>query len=209
MSTIFLLYLPGHAGNFLSRVLTLGDDTMPQLSKSLLSYHLHNSKLNEPDRDSLYKFSQVLNDYKNWQDFHEEWCDYYQDSEYRLLRLLWKKSYRHLVYAIHPHEFIKFQYLIDRHEDKVFLGVDLDSKYDYWINENKSKLKFNFRLNERRQYEELSNDYNMPKIKLDKMLDSDEGFVEEYLDACSKLEIIPHLDRALILFKDWKSIRLC
>ena len=58
MKSIFLLYLPGHAGNFLTRLFSLGPETIPHLGKKLLKKSINDKEL-VIDRLNYYSFTNV------------------------------------------------------------------------------------------------------------------------------------------------------
>ena len=45
-------------------------------------------------------------------------------------------------------------------------------------------------------------------VSMTKMLDSQEGFVEEYLKACYSLEITPEVDQVMPFYQDWRVLRV-
>jgi len=208
MQLIFFLYLPGHAGHFLSRLFSLGNDTIPQLPKKILSQVLDTGEIPEVNRIEMYRFSEVLQNYLNWQNFHRAWTDYYTD--HHLYHWLFVGSYKDskLICPLHPHEFMLRQLEIDSEtKPKRFFYVHLSEKYHDWVARSQSRLKFVLRPNETQRYHELIEKYSMSMIDLGKMLESVPEFLQEYHRICNELEIASVTDQALELYQDWRSAR--
>ena len=108
MKTIFILYMPGHAGNLINRLISLSPETVPQISKPSLIDLKNNNKIPIfSDRLSLYSFKDSEK-FDNWQDFHRTCADFLDEDLYRYFyekKFLGKFS--HITYAIHPYEFNK------------------------------------------------------------------------------------------------------
>ena len=62
MKTVIVLYMPGHAGNFVSRLFSLGAETMPLMQKKTMAEHvMQGIKLsNTFDKLDNYLFSSFL-----------------------------------------------------------------------------------------------------------------------------------------------------
>lgn len=199
--------MPGHAGNFLARLFSLGANTMPQLPSGLLDSWITQRTVVEVDRNALYSFKTVYTRYDNWQQFHRAWADYYNNRKYRLLNAVWKNKFDTMVSCIHPHEFILFEQDILNFSTELFY-VHVDEKYQAWVDSSKQKLRFVYRPNEHEYFDELRERYSMKRIDLTKILDSDASFEQEYLKCCDMMGLVPELDKARMLYHDWKSVRL-
>lgn len=208
MRLVFFLYLPGHAGHFLARLFSLGPDTVPQLTKKLLSEALDTGRVPEVDRDCLYKFSTVSRDFPDWQTFHRAWTDYYQD--HHLYHWLFVHNHRHstLICPIHPHEFmLRHREIENETKPKRFYYVHLDDQFNDWVSTSQVKLRFVVRPNEIAEYQSLIKQYDMRCIDLGKMLESQQDMLREYHRVCDDLDISHCDDRAIKLYHDWRQVR--
>jgi hypothetical protein len=208
MKTVIILYLPGHAGNFIARLFSLGNETMPLLQQHMLQHHLETVTDIPDDFDRLenYRFSTVPTRFDNWQQFHRSYADYKEYSCYNLLNIYCKQKYYRIVFPLHPHEFIAD---FNNQFESEFYYVDLDlNLWGNWVNEQQTKLNFQYRHNEQQQFEDLKAMHNMQPISLDKLLDSQQSFLTEYHRICKVMDIEPLTQQALLLRQDWMSVRL-
>jgi hypothetical protein len=208
MKTVIVLYLPGHAGNFIARLFSLGSETMPLLPQDMLQHHLETVTDIPADFDRLesYRFSTVPTTYNDWQRFHRSYADYKEYSCYNLLNIYCKQKYSRIVFPLHPHEFIAD---FNNQSDSEFYYVDLDlNLWGDWVREQQTKLNFQYRHNEPQQFEDLKVMHNMQPISLDKLLDSQQSFLTEYHRICKVMDIEPLTQQALLLRQDWMSVRL-
>jgi hypothetical protein len=208
MKTVILLYLPGHAGNFLARLFSLGEDTMPLLRKDQLEHHLDKGTPLPDNFDRLenYRFGQVTQEFDSWQQFHRAHADFLDNAQYRLLNIFCGLRYSRIVLPVHPGEFENYFVNIDPTE---FYYVDLDlHKWGAWVSSQQEKLEFCTRGNENQLFDTQKKKYNMRSINLTKILESEEAFVEEYMSVCNQMNIKPMLEAARSLRQDWYSVRV-
>lgn len=206
MKTIFIMYLPGHAGQFMARLFTLGEETMPQLPIRLLE-NMISTGYQQIDRQLLYSYKHVKQQYGSWQNFHQAWADYYNDGLYRILNNSCLDNTLILVYGIHPHEFVKCQTQINNTKNAEFYFVSLDEQFQIWVDESSKQLHFHLRPDELEQYNNLQNEYHMKEISLTKMLESNDSFLSEYTRCCSEMELTAHHDDAQELYTNWVGVR--
>ena len=207
MKTVIILYLPGHAGNFVARLFSLGQETMPLLQQSALQQHLESVTDVPDDFDRLenYRFS-TATAFNNWQQFHRSYADYKEYSCYNLLNIYCKQKYSRIVFPLHPHEFIAD---FNSQSESEFYYVDLDlDQWGDWVNEQQAKLNFQYRQNEQQQFEDLKGMHNMQPVSLDRLLESQQSFLKEYHRICKIMDINPLPQQALLLRQDWMSVRL-
>lgn len=237
MRSIFIMYMPGHAGNFILRLFALSDSIMPVLKKHDLVRLVNQDKdplaggiipiltrdeldrLINQEKESLapinrlenYKFSNDAKKYLNWQEHHRAWADYLDWPQYRYLNILHQLKYD-FMFAIHPMEFVE-KFLVDESTvntdfyQTCFYSVELDAAYDTWVEQERSKLNFVWREGEQELFETIKKQYPMQSISLTKLLGTPEEFSNEYIRVCNLMEIEPCLDAALELRADWRSIR--
>jgi hypothetical protein len=208
MKTVIILYLPGHAGNFVARLFSLGRETMPLMQQHMLQHHLESVTdiPNDFDRLENYRFSTVTAAFNNWQQFHRSYADYKEYSCYNLLNIYCKQKYSRIVFPLHPHEFIAD---FDNQSQSEFYYVDLDlEQWGDWVNEQQAKLHFQYRHNEHQQFEDLKAKHRMCPISLTRLLESHESFLKEYYRICKIMDIDPLPEQALLLRQDWMSVRV-
>jgi hypothetical protein len=207
MKTVIVLYLPGHAGNFIARLFSMTPDTMPLIRKDQLEQHLdQGTPLPEDfDRQTNYQFSSVNQEFGDWQQFHRAYADALEISQYRLLNIFCGYYYSRIVIPIHPTEFRDFS----SPDPTEFYCVDLDlNQWGNWVASQKQKLGFYYRGDEHAHFEKQKTLYNMKSINLTKMLNSEQDFLEEYLVICKQMLIEPLPNKALWLRNDWYSVRV-
>ena len=200
--------MPGHAGNFIARLFSLTEETMPLVRQDQLYHHLdHGTPLPDTfDRLANYQFGRVKEEFNNWQKFHQAYADFLDNTQYRLLNLFCGLRYSRIVLPVHPYEFESRFVPID---DCEFYYVDLDlDHWGAWVGDQQEKLKFQIRGDEQTQFERCKERYDMKPISLTQMLESETSFIQEYLAICDQMMITPLLDQALWLRQDWYSIRV-
>lgn len=207
MRSIFVIYLPGHAGNFVSRTFSLSPETMPLLKQQQIKHYVSNQKsVPNFSRLSWYKFSTVLSQHQTWQQFHRAWADYKDYAAYRLINLYSKQVYQTVIYQIHPREMIS-DYVSIEPEDFFHIELDLQ-RWGHWVRQEQQRLQFVQRPDEGQQFEQLKIKFKTKPIDLNKMLDNNDNFVEEYLRVCNLMKLTPVVDQALSLRKDWYDTRV-
>ena len=206
MQNVIILYMPGHAGNFVARLFSLTDDTMPLLSQHYLQHCIESGGIpSDFNRLNRYKFSHVPEEFDNWQQFHNSCADFNDWPHYNLLNIFSKEKFSRIVFPLHPHEFIaNFS-----NSDSEFYYVDLDlDRWGSWVDTQQEKLNFYYRDNEHQQFQDLKKNYNMQSISLDRLLESQRSFLAEYARVCELMGVVPLPHQALALRKDWMSVRV-
>lgn len=199
--------MPGHAGNFLTRLFSLSPETMPHLSRHKLNESIVNKKLENFNRLDAYSFNQA-NDYVDWQKFHRGFTDFYDSNQIQLLNQLCLNAYTNVVYSIHPEEFIKFSNDI-KQKDVDLYHVELDlNKFNNWVEQSQKKLKFITRSSESNNFLKIISTHPSKAISLTKMLESEESFLDEYIRVCALMKITPLKNQAIDLYQNWRSIRV-
>ena len=205
---MIILYMPGHAGNFVSRLFSLGPETMPLIRQQLLSESIdRGTEIPDSfDRFTNYRFSTVLDEFDSWQQFHRAYADHKDYVSYRLLNVFCNQKYSRIVFPLHPYEFGNDFYGIDRTE---LYYVDLDlAHWGQWVETSRQKLHFEDRPNERKDFEEYKDSHNMKPINLSLLLQSEQAFLQEYDRVCQEMNITPDTEQALALRTDWYSSRV-
>jgi len=205
---VIILYLPGHAGNFIARLFSLGQETMPLIPKDILSDCVDSNQSIPDDFDRLknYQFSDVTKKFNNWQLFHRHYADYKENFHYQTVNSLRKSQYSRIVFPMHPYEFDSD--FVD-HGNSEFYYVDLDLDiWDEWVDSEQEKLQFLTRTLEKNQFENFKNKHSMKAISLSQLLHSQSSFLEEYHRVCDVMGISPDVESALWLREDWMSVRV-
>lgn len=177
------------------------------MPRHLLEHTITHRTIPSINRLELYSFANVDRDFRSWQTFHRAWTDY--TTDHSVYDQLGFDVYlgRLMVCAIHPHEFVQVEYHIYEEYTDKFLYVELDPRHLAWVQHSQSRLGFVLRPNETEQFKSLRHQWNMKKIDLSLMLDSQAGFVQEYERICQVLGIDVHTDQALTLYQDWRAVR--
>ena len=207
MESVIILYLPGHAGNFVARLFSLDATTMPLLPKHVLGQSIKKAHIPDDfDRLKNYQYSSILTDFKTWQQYHDSYADYKESSTYQLLNIFCKEQFSRIVFKMHPHEFIT-DFVPGTAAELYYVDLDLD-RWGTWVDTQQQKLNFQYRDNERQQFETLREKYKMQPISLDRLLQSQRSFLQEYHRVCGIMGIVPLPEQALALRKDWMSVRV-
>lgn len=202
MRAIFIMYMPGHAGHMLSRLFGLSPEAMPLIEKNALE----TADISTINKLNAYRFSDVKSRFETWQKFHQEYAGHKNANVLRIINAVSGHCYSCIVYPIHPCEFHHDFRKLDETE---YYCVDLDlDKWGAWVEQQRATLKFNTRHHEQEYFDKYKNLHNMKLISLTKMLESEQGFQEEYLRVAHDMNITPVLDQASLLFNDWKSVRV-
>lgn len=204
---IFIVYLPGYAGNFLLRLLSLTNETVPALPNILLEECDSIPLLSIEERLSIYSFSDIRNRYSSWQSFHRDWADFFS---HKLISSKINNHFSYICFSLHLPEFFKFKPEIEVIKNKMIFFVDLDrQKYQTWLNKSKEDLHFKYRLDEIKNYYIWKNSTkNLFPIDLTKIIENEFGFIDEYLKVCNLIGISPNINAALNLYKEWYDTRV-
>jgi hypothetical protein len=200
--------MPGHAGNFVSRLFSLGPETMPLIRQSVMTEYIdHGLEISDTfDRLANYQFSTVSTEFDTWQEFHRSYADHKEYLFYRLLNVFCNRKYARIVFPLHPYEFNQD---FSGDEDSEFFYVDLDLDiWGGWVESEQQKLQFQVRSMEKEQFDQIKHQYSMKPISLTRLLENDHTFVQEYQRVCTEMQISPLLEQALILRKDWYLTRV-
>lgn len=205
MKTVLIVYMPGHAGNFLIRLFGLSSTVMPILQIAELETLICNWTSISKNFNKLekYKFSDVGEKYTGWQEFHRSYADYLNAPQYRILNFISGQQFDY-IYAIHPYEFVKVFVPV---EDTEIYHVELDASYDLWVESEQRRLDFATRRGEALMFNDIKTNHSTKPISLTQLLGSDSEFLHEYNRVCNQMNIVPVPDQALILLNDWKSVR--
>jgi hypothetical protein len=208
MKTVIVLYMPGHAGNFVARLFSLDHGTMPLIRQQLMHECIdQGTEIPDTlDRFENYRFSTVSDEFGSWQEFHRAYADHKDSVSYRLLNVFCNQKYSRIVFPLHPHEFGN-DFL--ESDDTEFYYVDLDlSHWGTWVETSRQKLCFEDRPNELEEFEEYKHHHNMKPINLSLLLQSQSAFSQEYNRVCQEMGIVPNIAQALALRADWYSSRV-
>lgn len=206
MKTVVILYMPGHAGNFIQRLFGLSPEFMPIISRNMLKGLVDRWRPGAQPWPKLqsYLFDKVLMRHHTWQNFHRDTADFIDYQDYRLLNCINDCKYN-FIWSIHPWEFqTKFMEL----DQTQYYYVDLHSKFDFWVAQEQQRLKFEIRPNEQEIFYQCIKDYDMKPISLTNMLqESLESFLAEYNKICECMQVTAVQDQAIELWNNWLDTR--
>ena len=207
MKSIFIMYMPGHAGNFLTRLFSLSAETIPQVPIEVLKDAVIDTGIPPviQDRAKYYSFEGISTQFDSWQDFHRAWPDFYQHKLFYYFNQIYPAPFSHVIYSIHPDEFIKMERDVAQQDSKYYC-VDLDHVYQPWVQQQQTRLGFKYRPNyqaELEKFVQLKTKYSMTAISLTRMLTSYELFVDEYLRIVNNMGLSPDIESAGTLYYDW------
>lgn len=205
---MIVLYMPGHAGNFVARLFSLGPETMPLIRQQLMAESIDQGLAipDSFDRLANYRFSTVSNEFDSWQKFHRAYADNKDHISYRLLNVFCNHKYSRMVFPLHPYEFGND---LPESNNTEFYYVDLDlDLWGTWVETSRRKLHFEDRPNEREEFEEYKNSHSMKLIDLSLLLESETTFLQEYSRVCREMRISPDTEQALALRTDWYLSRV-
>lgn len=206
MRSIFILYMPGHAGNFLNRLFSLSDEAVPQITQRDLDNAINTKQLSADSKD--YSFRQVRTDYADWQQFHRDFVDFADSDKVELLNQICADRFTHAVYSIHPMEFAQYAAkILAKDSDLYHVELDL-GKFGEWVESARRELKFVTRPNEEQLFGHIVKTHNTTAISLTQMLESETDFCNEYVRVCRLMQITPVVDRAIQLYRDWRQARV-
>ena len=182
---------------------------MPTMTKKTLLEWSATTIKPSIDLRSQYYYDTVRIDHGgDWLAFHDAWAGIYDHTLYASLIDL-GEQYDKIAYQIHPHEFTKFETDIVALPRKTMFYVDLDlEKYGTWLRKESDRIGCKPRKDEYAIGVELCKKYDMHVINLTAIIDSETGFVAEYMKLCGKLTIKPVLHHATVLYENWKKHRV-
>lgn len=205
----YIFYLPGTGGNFMLRLFSLSEDTQFLWIRGSCGCVPANNSLEE--KLKWYSFKE--SDASNWSsDAHLlPYGVYFQDPT------VFYNPGTKLIAASHFLNHVPYQNTFN------FIGrSDITEKY-YYIDVNEDTYRFMNRYlkidlqehntfgGESWQVKDKTLSYGIPvePIYLQKMLDSDQGFLEEYHRVCALMTLEPVGDNtALEFFHHWRKIRV-
>ena len=203
-----IIYWPGYGGHFLSFCLSLSPETVPYLNEDFKNYN--KSQLDIIKNYTAQQRKEIIN-YQSVTDylrFHKKINFYEPDIYYE--NTLINHGYKWTILSNHPNHFEQRRSWVK----KIFY-VELDvEKYRDWLAWSKEKFKFPFEI-----YDELSDeDQKLEKdflnnplttiVSMTAILDSTDGFVNEYLKMCGILLLTPETDTAIEYYKEWYALRV-
>jgi hypothetical protein len=211
--TCSVVYFPGHGGNFFKLCLSLSPETVPYYTQDITTLTdfqcLELRKLTSCQRQEIIKYNSIDDYIKHHSKYYVEPSFYYQNK-------LINNYYNWAIVSNHPNDIdqrIKFL-------DKI-LYIELDlKKYSTWISSSRKYFRSNsifFPLGTLQP-----NELNLAQIKdkqtvlsqsateiisMTDMLDSQQGFLDQYQKACKILNITP-VDNAVQYYLSWRHVRV-
>lgn len=216
-----IIYFPGTGGNFIKLCMSLSKETVPCYHRHLDTYndseiydirsmsvkcrqniiefdslenfkkiHPEPNQQNRIDEVDFYYKNPLINDYFDWAIVSN-----HPDNYHARLPWLCKILYIELDFEKHGHwiknagaYFKQFNYISN---------FVVNKTGNYWLTQD-----------QKNQVAELKNQPITTTISMSDILDSLDGFVQQYLNACKSLNITPELDAAMDFYKKWKKFRV-
>lgn len=208
MNVKIVLFQIGAGGNFLSRVATLDDNTVP-----LGGYTEDSNYLSTSERFLRYQYSNIPKDII--ETFDEllpngltKWVDYELFTMFFPLTIGFEKLIKYnqtVVEFVHPEHY---------YEKLTFFGND-DCVETYWL-DSSGCLDWVYRQGSTkttvRSIKEVNDSYCLMKQIAEKenassfsLLNILNSFETEYLEMCNKLNVKAHMPEALGIYHSWKK----
>lgn len=209
MKSIFILYMPGHAGNFLTRLFSLSPETVPQVPIAVLKESvIKTGQVPEiSNRADYYSFNHTTQ-YKSWQQFHRAWPDFHNHELFCYFNQLYTPQFSNVVFSIHPHEFLSHTHIIDN-LDCDFYCVDTDEQLLHWVSNEQKIRGFVYRPDYEHEFKDfnaIKQNYNMKSINLLNIV-THATFVNEYKKITQEMNITADIAAATQLYHDWYHYR--
>jgi hypothetical protein len=216
-----VIYFSGTGGNFLRLCLSLSKETVPHYYKHLDTYtdlEIYSIRsMSAKQRQSIIQLDS-LETFKNFHRVagHKNRID---EVDFYYKNPLVNNHFDWTIVSNHP----------DNYHDRLswlkkILYIELDfEKYGHWIKNAGAYFKqfdyvTNFTINhsgtylltqdQQIQVAELKNQTITTTISMSKILDSTDGFVQQYNMACESLNITPELDAAIDYYQKWRQFRV-
>lgn len=188
-----LSYLPGHAGHFISIILSIDPSTF------LPSRY--------PDQTTVLQelsFKNVRWKHGSWGAFHRSYSVEPWDAIAEFLQSE-KKQYTSL---FHPSKRDKVLTCCNNHSGRFnikWLQVEVSKDFEFVINDFKKRNGAWPRetLHDTNMYIKIKSEFNPYIINLDNILLGTDEFTFEYKKLCDHLELPYHLDKVLPYYNDW------
>jgi hypothetical protein len=215
-----VIHFPGTGGNFLRLCLSLSQETVPYYYQHLDSctddeiLKVHSLSVQE-----RYSINQ-LDSMSTFKKIHgPAYPPSIYESDFYYKNPIINNHFDWAIVANHLDNYqTRFSWL------KKILYVELDfNRHGHWIKNagtffEQFSYKINFVINQNDNYQltadqqnqviELKNYAITTTISMSEILDSTDGFVKQYLLACSALNITPELDHAILFYQRWYQFRV-
>lgn len=207
MKVSLILFQVGAGGNFLSRVLTLDESTVP-----VGGYNNNEKYLSLGNRLERYHYSNVIakvnNHYPVLDNGLTTWVDHELNKMFFPLSNGVEKLIeynQHVIEFIHPWHYKTKMELFGPGDEISTYYLDSGDSLD-WVYQQASTKSTVMNLKETvSQYNQLikvASEHNMQKFSLYNILNS---FEDEYNLMCKTIGCRPHVDEAVTIYNSWKQ----
>lgn len=209
-----IVYLPGCGGNFIINCLSLSKETVPYYNVNLHELgpeQVHavlamqaDQRINFLKIDSIENFDRIHQVKNTTQPLFAP--DFYYSNS------LINDYFEWSVVSNHPGNYhVRLPYL----QRIIYIDIDLDI-YKAWTRNAKSYFEkfgyiFNFTCNLEKEMQHVDVIKKLPiclTLDMNVILQSEQGFEDQYLLACQNLDITPELDHAITLYRGWRKFRV-
>lgn len=208
-----VVYFPGYGGNFFKLCLSLSPETVPHYTQDIAT--LNDSQCLELRKLTSYQRQEIIK-YNSDDDYIKHHFGYFTKPSFYYQNNLINNYYKWAIVSNHPDNIDKRIKFLDK-----MLYIDLDlEKYSNWIESSRKYFKskqINFPegtltpceldSTQIKNKQTLLSHPNTEIISMTEMLDSQQGFLDQYHKACKILNITP-VDNALQYYLSWRQYRV-
>jgi len=207
MKVSLILFQVGAGGNFLSRVLTLDESTVPVGGYIEQEFFLStNSRLERYHYRNVVK--EIGNNYKILDSGITTWVDFELNKMFLPLTIGIEELVgynQHVIEFVHPHDYKTKIELFGSDDDVTTYYLDSGDSLDWVYKQASTKSTVKYMKDVVHEYDQLvqiAKEYNMKKFSLHNILNS---FVDEYNLMCKTVGCKPHIDQAVTIYNSWKQ----
>jgi hypothetical protein len=209
-----IIYLPGSGGNFIKLCLSLSKETVPYYNinlHELSTKQIHairamqaTQRINFLKIDSIENFDRIHLAKNTTQPLFDP--DFYYSNS------LINDYFEWALVSNHPDNYHdRLSYL----QKIICVDINLDT-YTNWTRKAKNYFKkfgytANFTCNLEKQMQHVEVIKKLPicmTLDMNAILESEQGFKDQYLLACKDLGITPEFDHAITLYRGWRKFRV-
>ena len=195
-----LCFLPSYGGHFLTTLLSLNSNTVPQKEITDDSQRVSDFKY---DPLPLPTDDQGRSGRQGWTAYHGNWR-----SPLELIDELYQNyNFSSVTVPIHPIEF--YLHPVHGHDSRTqtnYIQVSLDTKDKYIIDKFNRYFSLESRDGEDVLDKKFAEEFSPTTVSLSQIMRGETEFLEEYTKLCTAIDQEPHAS-ALELYQSWRTAR--
>ena len=202
-----IIYNRGAGGNFIARLLTLDETTVPLGSKN---------NLTTIERFELYHYKNIQLDYDSYGIFNKEHLSHWVDIELKEMFFPLTRGVETLlamdlkiIEPMHPDELEEKLNYFGADDTTNLIVLDSAGHKDWVLKQKIHKGAYADIVSVETEYEtecKMINDLSTPyRIKLSNILGTDDEFLKEYHSVCNMCQVRAYDDLAIELRNSWKE----